>query len=106
MFKLPNDLTDPLYNMMCVEVQRLILPNDNPMKKVFIFILSACEIVIKSPEIYFVSFNLCACMLHMYYDDILHKNPPNGCSLFKLMLHTLVSAFVKTHKENKLYIEE
>ena len=72
------------------------------MKKVFIFVLCACESVIIFPEI--VSFNVCACMLHMYEYKILHKNPPNGCSLFKPMLHALVSAFVKTHKENKLYL--
>lgn len=89
---------------MRAEVQWLILPNDNPMKKVFIFVLNAYESVIKSPEIYFVSFNVCACMLHMYDYKTLHKNPPNGCSLFKPMLHALVSAFVKTHKENKLYL--
>lgn len=106
MLKLPNDLTDLFNNMMCVEVQKLILPNDNPMKKVFIFVLSACGSVIKSPEIYFASFNVCACMLHMYDDKILHKNPPYGCSLFKPMLHKLVSAFVKTHKENKVYLEK
>lgn len=96
MFKLPNDFTDPL-NKMHVKVQGEILPNDNPMKDVFIIVyfLNANKSVVKIFINMFVSFKVCVHVCDTCYYKILHKNLPVSC----LMLQTLVGAFEKTHKE-------
>lgn len=95
MFKLPNDLTDPLNNRMHVEVQSFILPNDIP-NEVF-FVLYALGVLNLQNYI------LCS-LLYVHVCDTCTK----FCTKTHLMtvpclipmLHALVSAFVKTHKEN------
>lgn len=91
-------VTDLPNNKLHVEVQRIMLPNDVQMKDVFICVLSAYDSVITFFRKAFVSFKVCM---------FVTRATIRFCTKIHLMtvpclialLHTLVSAFVKTHEE-------